>query len=65
MFLGDSLLSWRNKKHEVVSLYSIEAEYRTMAITTKEVVHVRHLLADLGIRLSAPTPLHFDNQSVI
>jgi len=36
-----------------------------MATTTREIVHMRRLLADFGIFLIDPTPLTCDNQSAI
>ena len=36
-----------------------------MATTIREIVHVRRLLADFGVFLTAPTPLTCDNQSAI
>ncbi|XP_022135931.1 uncharacterized protein LOC111007763 [Momordica charantia] len=65
IFLGDSLISWKSKKQDVISRSSTEAEYRAMASTTCEIVWLRWLLADMGIYLHHPTPLYCDNQSVI
>ena len=36
-----------------------------MAITTRDIVHVRRLLVDFGIFLTYPAPLAYDNQSAI
>ena len=36
-----------------------------MASTTKEIVWLRWLLADLGVFLSHPTPMYCDNKSAI
>lgn len=36
-----------------------------MATTTKEIIHVRRLLADIGVELTGPISLYCDNQSVI
>lgn len=65
LFLGDSLISWKSKKQDVVSRSSAESEYRAMSITTAEIVWMRRLLKDLGVILSTPTPLHCDNKSAI
>ncbi|KAL6523561.1 Beta-galactosidase 8 [Orobanche gracilis] len=65
IFLGDSLISWKSKKQDIVSRSSTEAEYRAMASTTCEIVWLRWLLADMGIQCSGPTPLHCDNKSAI
>ncbi|XP_050217831.1 secreted RxLR effector protein 161-like [Mercurialis annua] len=65
IFLGDSLISWKSKKHDVISRSSTEAEYRAMTYTTCEIVWLRWLLADMGVYLRRPTPLHCDNKSAI
>ncbi|XP_021980468.1 uncharacterized mitochondrial protein AtMg00810-like [Helianthus annuus] len=65
VFLGDSLISWRSKKQDVVSRSSTEAEYRTIAVTTCEIVWLRWILADMGVTISQPTPLHCDNKSAM
>ncbi|XP_047256351.1 uncharacterized mitochondrial protein AtMg00810-like, partial [Capsicum annuum] len=65
VFLGDSLISWKSKKQDVVSRSSTEAEYRAMAVTTCEIIWLRWLLADMGVHISMPTPLHCDNKSAV
>ncbi|XP_047314196.1 uncharacterized mitochondrial protein AtMg00810-like [Impatiens glandulifera] len=65
IFLGDSLISWKSKKQDVISRSSTEAEYRTMAFTTCETVWLRWLLANMGVFLHEPTPLFCDNKSAI
>ena len=65
IFLGDSLISWKSKKQDVISRSSTEAEYRAMASTTCEIVWLRWLLADMGVFLHQPTPLYCDNKSAI
>ena len=55
IFLGDSLISWKSKKKYIVSQSFTEAEYRGMASTTKEIVWLRWLLADMRVFFSHPT----------
>ncbi|GKA58419.1 uncharacterized mitochondrial protein-like protein [Tanacetum coccineum] len=40
-----------------------EVDYRAMAVTTSEIVWLRWLLADMGVRVSRSTSLHCDNRS--
>ena len=64
-FLGDSLFSWKSRKQSIVSLSSTEVEYCAMKSTTKEIVWLCCLLADMGVFLSHPTPIYCDNKSAI
>jgi hypothetical protein len=65
VFLGDSLISWKSKKHDVPSKSSTETEYHAMAMTTSKIVWLHWLLADMGVCISHSTPLHCDNRSAI
>jgi len=65
IFLGDFLISWKSKKQSIVSQLSTDVEYRAMTFTTKEIVWLRWLLADIGVSFSHPTPMYCDNQSSI
>ncbi|XP_058788410.1 secreted RxLR effector protein 161-like [Vicia villosa] len=65
VFLGDSLISWKSKKQDIISRSSTKAEYRAMASTTTEIVWLRWLLSDMGVILSEPTPMYCDNKSAI
>ncbi|GKE05295.1 cysteine-rich receptor-like protein kinase 8 [Tanacetum coccineum] len=51
---GDSLVSWKSKKHVVVPRSSAEAEYMAMALTCCEVTWLVSLLMDLGIKDPKP-----------
>lgn len=63
--LGDSPISWKTKKQDVVSRSSAEAEYRAMADTVQEILWLHQLLPALGIDCSAPTMIHSDSLSAI
>ena len=65
IFLGDSLISWRAKKQQTVSRSSSEAEYRSMADTTCELIWLDYLLRDLHCSLTGPAKLFCDNQSAL
>ncbi|KAG7577529.1 Integrase catalytic core [Arabidopsis thaliana x Arabidopsis arenosa] len=63
--LGGSPISWKTKKHDVVSRSSAEAEYRAMADTVSELLWLRALLPALGIKCDAPIILYSDSLSAI
>lgn len=65
VFLGGSPITWSAKKQPVVSRSSIEAEYRSLAITTAELYWLRMLLKDLGLYLYHPPILWCDNVSAL
>ena len=47
VFIGGNLISWKSKKQDIVARSSIEAEYRAMALTTCELIWLKHLLKEL------------------
>ena len=63
IFLGHSLISWKTKKQPTVSRSSTEAEYRSMATTTCELVWLTYLLKDLHVQVKVPITLFCDNKA--
>ena len=44
IFLGSSLVVWKTKKQTIVSCSSVEAEFRALAATIRELIWLRWLL---------------------
>lgn len=62
LFLGNSPISWKFKKQNVVARTSAEAEYRAMAMTTCEVTWPSNLLKDLGFKYLSSAQLKCDKK---
>ncbi|XP_019227336.1 PREDICTED: uncharacterized protein LOC109208658 [Nicotiana attenuata] len=57
---GDSLISWKSEKWHTVSRSSAEAEYRSLAAVTAEVVWLLGLFAELGVTIKQPVKVYCD-----
>jgi histone deacetylase 1/2 len=64
VFLEPNLSTGWAKKQLVISRPSTEAEYRSLALATSEILWIQSLHTELGISYSSPT-IHFDNMSTI
>ena len=56
---------WRSKKQNVVARSSAEAEYRGMAQGVCELLWIRNLLQDLGVKPKSDIQLYCDNKAAI
>jgi histone deacetylase 1/2 len=61
VFYGPNLISWHAQKQVTVSRSSTEAEYKSLANATVELIWVQALLGELGIRLTQQPCLWSDN----
>ena len=58
-------MTWKSKKQPVVARSSAEAEYRGMALGVCELLWLRNILRDLGIKPQETMKLYCDNTSAI
>ncbi|CAA7051060.1 unnamed protein product [Microthlaspi erraticum] len=65
VYLGKSLISWKSKKQQTVSRSSCEAEYRSMALATCELLWLSQLLRDMKITPCSPAKLFCDNKAAM
>jgi histone deacetylase 1/2 len=61
VFLGTNLVSWSARKQATVSRSSTEAEYKSLANATVEVMWIQTLLMELGVRAPRAAKLWCDN----
>ena len=62
-FVGGNLVTWRNKKHNVVARSSVEAEFRGMTLGICEALWLRLLVMDLGYLPRQQIQLYCDNKA--
>ncbi|KAL4355505.1 hypothetical protein GQ457_06G016660 [Hibiscus cannabinus] len=58
-------LVWNSKKQKIVSRSTMEAEYRSLADATSEIVWLDALLSDMGVVMSTPPVVWSDNSGAI
>ncbi|XP_020960529.1 uncharacterized protein LOC107647274 [Arachis ipaensis] len=62
---GTAPISWKTQKQQTVSASSAEAEYRSMAKTTRELIWIKDILSSLHVSQPAPIRLHCDSQAAL
>jgi len=65
VFLEQSLISWKSKKQQIVSLSFAKAEYRSMRRVVAKLGWLSRLLHKLTVENIAPIPLKCDDQVTI
>ena len=63
--IGTTSIAWSSKLQPTISLSSTEAEYKALTEASKDIIHYRRLLQELGYLDKNPTILLNDNQSSI
>ena len=63
IYYGGNLISWKSKKQNVVSLSSVETEYRAIARTACELTWVRRLVQELGDVFTGLMEMYCDNEA--
>ena len=58
-------ISWRSARQPLVTLSTAESEYVQATLACQEVVALRHLFAELGSPMDAPTVIYEDNKAAI
>lgn len=61
IYLGRHPISWSSKKQKGVARSSTEAEYRSVANTSAELRWICSLLTELGINITGPPVIYYDN----
>ena len=65
VFFGSNLVSWSTRKQATMSRSSIEAEYKSLANATVEIIWLETLLNELGINHRRVSCLWCDNLGAI
>lgn len=65
LFLGNSMILWKSKKHDIVARSTTEAEYKALSSAACEAVWLLHLLRDLGVHNLNRAILYCDSKSTI
>src|ERR1700761_9330392 len=62
--LAGAIFSWNSRTQKSVAASSTEAEYMSISDTSRQLIWIKNLMSELGIKL-APIPLFGDNQGSI
>ena len=65
ILLNNGPISWSSRLQKIVAQSTAEAEIMAATEITKEIVHARLLLSELGVRSDGPVRVREDNQACI
>ena len=63
--MGTGAISWASRLQTIVTLSTTEAEYVSAVSAGQEVIWLRNLFSELGLKLDGPSTLYIDNQSAL
>ena len=63
--LGNRVISWSSRKLRTITLLSIEAKYKSVAVAACEAIWLKKILKDLGVPIKDPILLYCNNMSNI
>jgi hypothetical protein len=64
-YFGSGAVSWSSKKQPIVALLNTKAEYRSVTITSCEVIWLQKLLSNLGQLVDVLVVICYDNVNSI
>lgn len=65
MFPGGNPVSWNSRKQQVVSKSTVEAEYRSLAHATAEIIWIQSLLSELYVPVKSKALVWCDSSAAI
>lgn len=64
-FWGHAPISGKSKRQSIVSRSTVEVAYESMSFTICEVMRLKELLKDLGLKSLGTTPIYCENQATL
>ena len=65
LFLGGRLVSWLGKKQDCISQSTTKAEYVAATNNYNQVIWMKKMLKDIGIKFIEPIIIYYDNTSIL
>ena len=65
LFLNGGPISWKSTRQQSVSLSTAEAEWYAASEAGKEIVYLRYILDDFGLKQRGPSKMYEDSRAVI